>query len=125
MLKHLLVTTLRYFYRQRFIVLINMAGLLLGITISIIIFLHLIHEVSFDKEYIKGDNIYNVIRCDERQKWTGNFMNPREAGLRFQVENRSANPNFLSTCSWHANPAIFTPLWKRAVWRIGNILKTS
>jgi len=75
MLTHLLKTTLRYFYRQRFFVLINMVGLLLGITISIIIFLHLIHEISFDKEYIKGDNIYNVIRCDERQKWTGNFMN--------------------------------------------------
>ncbi|MCD6565936.1 MAG: ABC transporter permease [Bacteroidales bacterium] len=68
MLKHLLKTTLRYFYRQRFIVLINIVGLILGITISIIIFLHLIHEIGFDKEYIKGDNIYNVIRCSERQK---------------------------------------------------------
>ena len=61
MLKNYLTTAFRNLMRSKGSAIINIAGLTLGITCSLILFLLLKHTISFDTFHAKRDRIYRVV----------------------------------------------------------------
>jgi ABC-type antimicrobial peptide transport system permease subunit len=61
MLKNYLKTAFRNLWRDKGSALINLSGLTLGITSSLILFLLIRHAASFDTFHTKGDRIYRVV----------------------------------------------------------------
>ena len=61
MLNNLIKHSLRSFKRQRAYIIINIAGLSIGIACSLLITLFVINEASFDKFNTKKDRIFRVI----------------------------------------------------------------
>lgn len=62
MLKNYFSIFLRNFKKSPGYVLINILGLALGMAVSILIFLFVQHELSYDKYHANADNIYRVSR---------------------------------------------------------------
>ncbi len=60
MLKNYLLTTIRFLKRNKLYSLINITGLTLGLTCSIVIFLIIQFELSFDK-IPEGDRVFRVV----------------------------------------------------------------
>src|SRR5687767_5010507 len=52
----------RNLLKQRFYTSINIAGLTLGITCCLLIFLFVQHELSYDRFHHQGDRIFRVLR---------------------------------------------------------------
>ena len=65
MLKNYIKIFLRNFKRSPAFILINIIGLAIGMAASILIFLFVQHELSYDKYHEKSDNIYRLSR-----QWT-------------------------------------------------------
>ena len=61
MLKNYITTALRNLWRSKGSTLINLSGLTLGITTSLILFLLVRHQSSFDNFHSKGDHIYRAV----------------------------------------------------------------
>ncbi|GEO06950.1 ABC transporter permease [Adhaeribacter aerolatus] len=53
---------LRNLLKQKFYTIINVAGLTLGISCCLLIFLFVQNELSYDKFHAKGDRVYRVLR---------------------------------------------------------------
>lgn len=68
MLKNYFVTAFRTMMRQKGVAMINIAGLTLGITCSLILFLMVKHILSFDTFHSKKDRIYRVVSQSEGNK---------------------------------------------------------
>ncbi len=62
MLKNYLITTLRHLRKHRNYTIINLLGLSLGITCSLILFLMIKFWLSFDTFHTKADRIYRVVK---------------------------------------------------------------
>ncbi len=62
MLRNYIITALRNLWRSKSSTLINLSGLTLGITTSLILFLLVRHQSSFDNFHTKLDRIYRVAR---------------------------------------------------------------
>ncbi len=62
MFRNFLVTTFRHLFRQRGFSFINIAGLAIGMAISILIYLWVQHELSYDKFNTKSDRLYRLIQ---------------------------------------------------------------
>jgi putative ABC transport system permease protein len=62
MLKNYITTALRNLWRSKGSTLINLSGLTLGITTSLILFLLVRHQSSFDNFHSKLDRVYRVVR---------------------------------------------------------------
>ncbi len=76
MLKNYFVTALRNAMHQKGSALINIAGLTLGITCSLILFLMVKHTLSYDTYHSKKDRIYRVVSQTE-----GNRGKRQSAGI--------------------------------------------
>src|SRR4029077_19071702 len=61
MFKNYLVVALRNFRRNRIFSLINIAGLAIGISASLVIYLIVHHEFSYEKYQKDGDRIYRIV----------------------------------------------------------------
>lgn len=61
MIRNYLLTTLRSFWKNRSHAIVNILGLSLGITCSILIFLILRFELSYDTYHPNRDNIYRLV----------------------------------------------------------------
>jgi ABC-type lipoprotein release transport system permease subunit len=61
MLKNYFLVALRNFWRNKTFSLINILGLSIGISASLVIFLLVWHDLSFDKFEPHGDRIYRVV----------------------------------------------------------------
>jgi putative ABC transport system permease protein len=61
MVRNYIITTLRSFWKNRTHALINIIGLSLGITCTILIFLIIRFEISYDKHHENADRIYRVV----------------------------------------------------------------
>ena len=68
MLKNYFTTAIRNLIHQKGSALINIAGLTLGITCSLILFLMVKHILSFDTFHTKKDRIYRVVSQSEGNK---------------------------------------------------------
>ena len=60
MFRNLFITTLRNFQRNRLFASLNLAGLTIGLTATLLIFLYISQELSFDKFHTNLDRIYRV-----------------------------------------------------------------
>lgn len=60
MLKQFITTSVKYLGRNKVITVINIAGLTLGITFSLLIGLYVKKELSYDKDFINGNKIYRI-----------------------------------------------------------------
>ncbi|MEO9967096.1 MAG: ABC transporter permease [Reichenbachiella sp.] len=73
MIRNYLKTALRYLARQKGYTALNIVGLTIGISSSLIIVLYLYNELSFDQHHEKADRIYRIssdIReTDDAFKW--------------------------------------------------------
>lgn len=76
MLKNYFITALRNMMREKGVAMINIAGLTLGITCSLILFLMVKHILSFDTFHSKKDRIYRVVSESE-----GNRGKRQSAGV--------------------------------------------
>ena len=61
MLKNYLLIALRNFRKNKFFTIVNILGLAIGISSSLVIYLIVRHEFSFDKFHLDGDRIYRVV----------------------------------------------------------------
>ncbi|NOU16956.1 MAG: FtsX-like permease family protein [Bacteroidales bacterium] len=61
MLKNYLTISLRNILKNRFFTFVNIFGLSIGIATSILIYLYIMHELSYDKEQPKYERIYRVV----------------------------------------------------------------
>ena len=61
MIKNYLLITLRNFWRNKIFSLINIAGLAIGISASLVIYLIVHHEFSYEKFQRNGNRIYRVV----------------------------------------------------------------
>jgi putative ABC transport system permease protein len=60
MLRNFFIIALRYMFRHRAYVFINIFGFAVGLACSILITLFILHELSYDRFYDKKDRIYRV-----------------------------------------------------------------
>ncbi|MFN3554790.1 MAG: ABC transporter permease [Bacteroidales bacterium] len=61
MLKYFLILTFRNGLRELKITLINLLGLSLGMAVVILLYLFMLHELSFERMYSQRNNIYRVV----------------------------------------------------------------
>ena len=61
MIRNYIITALRNLWRSKGSTIINLSGLTLGVTTSLILFLLVRHQSSFDEFHSKGDRIYRVV----------------------------------------------------------------
>lgn len=61
MLKNFFTVAFRNFRKQKGLSIINVAGLAIGISASLVIYLIVQHEFSYDKHHEGGDRIYRVV----------------------------------------------------------------
>ena len=61
MFKNYFTVALRNFQRNKIFSLINIAGLAIGISASLVIYLIVQHEFNFDKFHKDGERIYRVV----------------------------------------------------------------
>src|SRR4030095_877266 len=61
MIKNYLLIALRNFWRTRVFSMINIAGLAIGISASLVIYLIVHHEFSYEKFQKDADHIYRVV----------------------------------------------------------------
>ncbi|MCE2994887.1 MAG: ABC transporter permease, partial [Flammeovirgaceae bacterium] len=65
MLKNYFTTAIRNLWRSKGSTIINISGLTLGVTTSLILFLLVRYQLSFDNFHAKGDRIYRVVSSSE------------------------------------------------------------
>jgi hypothetical protein len=85
MIRNYFVTALRTLFRNRTYALLNVAGLSVGITACILIFLLLRFELSFDTFHDRPDRIYRVateFNGAEGKGYTGGLPDPAPDALR-------------------------------------------
>jgi len=61
MLRNLIKIAFRYILRDKVYSLINVVGLTIGITCSLLLLLYIMDELSYDRYHANADNIYRVI----------------------------------------------------------------
>lgn len=78
MIKSFLTSAFRAISRQKVFSTINILGLSTGISVSLMLFLFIQHELSFDKFHEKGDRIFRVV-----SKYTTNSGRNSTMGITF------------------------------------------
>jgi putative ABC transport system permease protein len=66
MFKNYLKTALRSISRNKSYTLINVLGLITGVSFSCMLYVYVSHELSYDAFHKKSDRIYRVITIDKR-----------------------------------------------------------
>lgn len=84
MFKNYFKTAWRNFKAHQLFTLLNIAGLAIGLAISVLLYLFIIHELSFDKMYENEASIYRVITNSEAY---GNMANAPNAVAPSLTEN--------------------------------------
>ncbi|MEQ9425946.1 MAG: FtsX-like permease family protein [Cyclobacteriaceae bacterium] len=85
MLRNYIVTALRNLKRNKLYALLNVFGLALGIGCAIVIYKVINYENSFDRHHSKFDNIYRVVRVQQKPegiKYDGAAPHPLGNALR-------------------------------------------
>ena len=78
MIKNFFISTIRAFRRQKIYTSINISGLSVGIAVSLMLFLFIRHELSYDQFHEKGDRIFRVI-----SRYTGSNGNTNQNAITF------------------------------------------
>ncbi len=67
LLKNYITTALRNISKQKIYSFVNIIGLSIGIAVSIIITLYVLHELSFDKHHENSKDIYRIVRSKNNE----------------------------------------------------------
>lgn len=94
MFKNYIVTALRILMRQKVYSIINIFGLMLGITCSLLIILYITDELSFDRFHPGGDRIY---RTTFNGRLQGNDLVTTQTGVPLAEALSSEVPQVEST----------------------------
>lgn len=108
MFKNFLLTALRNLKRQRTTALINTAGLALGIASSLVLFLLIRNQSSFDDYHSKGERIYRVISesdGNDGKRYTGGVQPVLPDAFR----NDFAEAEEVTFTSYRSSAAILIP----------------
>ena len=108
MYKNYFKTAFRNLLRDRTSTLLNLAGLTLGITCSIILMLLISHHSGFDQYHIKKDRIYRVVSQGEDNGGT-TFHAGVPAPLRDAFSNDFLEAENVIFTSYRANALIRVP----------------
>jgi len=93
MVKNILKNSFRTFKKEKGYVIINILGLSIGIACSLIIFLFVLHQLSYDTYHEKKDRIYRVIldgKIGDQEInacWTASVIGPTMAADFPEVES--------------------------------------
>jgi len=79
MIKNWILISLRRFFRNKTNSLINIFGLTLGMTVSLLIFIYVRHEFSYDSFHTNADRVFRIIK--ENPKGNNYLSNPKQAVL--------------------------------------------
>ena len=79
MIKNWILISFRRFFRNKTNSLINLFGLTLGMTVSLLIFIYVRHEFNYDSFHTNADRVYRIIK--ENPKGNNYTSNPRQAVL--------------------------------------------
>jgi putative ABC transport system permease protein len=60
MIQHYLLITLRVFRKQKLQFLLNVIGLAVAIACSLLIYIHICHELSYEQDFVKTDRLYRI-----------------------------------------------------------------
>lgn len=78
MIRSFLISAFRAIKRQKAFSIINILGLSVGISVSLMLFLFIQHELSYDQFHDKGDRIFRVI-----SRYTTNNGRTSQSGITF------------------------------------------
>src|SRR6185369_7653016 len=79
MIKNWILISFRRFFRNKTNSLINLFGLTLGMTVSLLIFIYVRHEFSYDSFHANTDRVYRIIK--ENPQGNNYASNPKQAVL--------------------------------------------
>jgi putative ABC transport system permease protein len=79
MIKNWILISFRRFFRNKTNSLINLFGLTLGMTVSLLIFLYVRHEFNYDSFHTNADRVYRIVK--ENPKGNNYLSNPKQAVL--------------------------------------------
>jgi putative ABC transport system permease protein len=79
MIKNWILVSYRRFFRDKTNSLINLLGLTLGMTVSLLIFIYVRHEFSYDSFHANADRVYRIIK--ENPPGNNYMSNPKQAVL--------------------------------------------
>ncbi|HVX50496.1 MAG TPA: FtsX-like permease family protein [Chitinophagaceae bacterium] len=86
MFKNYFKTALRYFWRQKFLSLVNVTGLAIGISAAIVIYTLVSYELNFDKFEKDNSRIYRVVA-----NYTFSGVPYKDAGAPYPMANAVRN----------------------------------
>ncbi|MFY0628432.1 MAG: ABC transporter permease [Reichenbachiella sp.] len=125
MIKNYLKTAVRYLARQKGYTALNIIGLTIGISASLVIILYLFNELSYDKHHEKADRIYRISsdikETDDAFRWTStqNPLGPKvkeefaevEQSVRFVQNGRTRfeyqNINYFEEKIFYVDSTVF------------------
>jgi len=70
MIFNTLLTSIRFLFKSKIFTAINLNGLVLGLTASFILFIYIVNEFSYNKDFPNADRMYRVVSLDQAQKST-------------------------------------------------------
>lgn len=76
MLKNYFLVALRSFSKQKVYSLVNLTGIVIGMTVGILALLYIRHELSYERWIPNQENIYKVYRQTEKGSGNGYTPNP-------------------------------------------------
>ena len=79
MIKNWILISYRRFFRNKTNSLINIFGLTLGMTVSLLIFIYVRHEFSYDSFHTNADRVFRIIK--ENPQGNNYLSNPKQAVL--------------------------------------------
>lgn len=88
MIKNYFISSVRNIVRNKFFTLINVVGLSVGIATSILIFLYIKYETSYDKDELRYNQIYRVVsdtQHENRLESEAITPNPLVPALRLEL----------------------------------------
>lgn len=119
MIKNYFLTAIRNFWKHRVFSIINMAGLAIGISAALVIYLLVSYEFSFDKFHSDSDRIYRVVsklNFPDMVIRNGGVCTPLSAAVKKEVTGIESGAAFhfynndikvVPDAATSSNPAVF------------------
>ena len=92
MLRNYIKIAARQLWRNRLYTLLNVGGLGIGIAVSLLILLYVIHERTYDRFHVHSDQIYRVY---SKFNYGGQTMQSERMSARFGPAVKEANAGVL------------------------------
>ena len=109
MFNNYLKTALRHIQKHKQHAFLNVFGLVVAFTCSMLIYLFVDYEFSYDRHHENADNVYRVVQEDLTAEWRGSNMWNATSGL--------LKPAILENCPEVTNAVMILPIDEVEVFR--------